>query len=201
MRCIGKRKPRSVLVASASSLPMYQTATGDLALQSAALDHMVAAYAAFLMKHYPTTVKRHIHMGINGKIDFIKEHITRDLPESANAIQQFIEDLRGCRKEYKNVMTNFLEYRSVVIPHLIFFQQKPSERGTRITLNSMRALATRMVDLCFEFSDWQSLSAAVHLNVRKIMRGGQYRLKPLPTPPRTSSKDLDQADKAPAFEP
>jgi hypothetical protein len=170
---------------------MYQTAIGDLALQKAALDNMVTAYAAFLMKHHPTTDEQNIHMGTDEKIDLIKEYITINLPQSADVIGQFIADLRGYKKEYKNVITNFLKYQSMVIPHRIFFQQKPSERGTRITLISMRALATRMVDLRFEFSDWQSLSAAVDLNKRKILRGGQYRLKPLPAPPRTSSKDLD----------
>jgi hypothetical protein len=175
---------------------MYQTAVGDLTVQGAALDAMVVAYAAFLMnKHYPTTVKLNLRMDIDKKLDFIKEHITKNLPESANAIQQFIVDLRSCKKEYENVITNLLVFRAIVIPHRIF-QQKPSERGTRFTLNSMRALATRMVDLAFEFSDWQSLSADVHFNKREILRGRQYRLKPLPTPPRTSSKDLDEADKA-----
>lgn len=196
MICVGKHKPRSVLVERTRLLPIHQTVVGDLTVQRAALKKMIVAYAAFLVKHYPTTVKQNLRMGIDEKLDFIKEHFTGDVPESANAIQQFIGDLRGCEKEYQNVITNFLALRAMLIPHRIFFQQKPSERGTRSTLNSMRALAERMVDLAFEFSDWQSLSAAVQLNKHQILRGRPYRLKPLPTPPRTSLKDLDQADKA-----
>ena len=177
-------------------LPIHETAVGDLAIQVATLNYMVVAYVAFLMKHYPTTVKLNLDMDIDEKLDFIKEHLIRDLPERATAIQEFIGDLRSCQKEYQNVITNFLEFRAMVIPHRIFFQQKPAERGTRVTLNGMRALATRMVDLAFEFADWQASSAAVQSNKREILLGRQYRVKPLPTPPRKSLKDLDQADRA-----
>jgi hypothetical protein len=178
-------------------LPSYQPAVGELAFQSAALDAMVVAYAAFVIKYfYPTTFKRNLHLDIDGKLDLIEEHLTSDLPQSANAIRQFIGDIRSCKKEYKNLITIFLKMRRDMIPHRIFFEQKFSDRGTLLNLNSMGALATRMVDLAFEFSDWQSLSAAVHLNNRKILRSGQYRMKPLPTPPRTSLQDHDQADKA-----
>jgi len=194
MICVGKHEPRSVLVGRARLLPIYQTAVGDLTIQAAALDYMIVAFAAFLVKHYPISVKRNLCMDIDKKIDFIEEHLTGNVPESANAIQQFIGDLRSSKEEYQNVITSLLEFRAMGIPHRIFFQRKPSR--TQVTLGSMKALAERMVNLAFEFSDWQSLSTAVELNKREILRGRQYRLKPLPTPPRTSLKHLDQADKA-----
>ena len=66
----------------------------------------------------------------------------------------------------------------------------------RVSVDKMMALATKLIDLTFELVDWKELSDHVHLRRLAAARGVNLPLRPLPDPPRTSSKDEERREKS-----
>jgi hypothetical protein len=127
------------------------------------------------------------------KLDLIKQEITKLLPNHECAIAEFVNEIKTARNERADVMhrawgTTDTDDQKLLIDPRHWKKQRPPKPTTPA---KMMALATKMIDLTFELTDWKVLSDQVHLR-RSVLPGTNLSFGPLPDPPRTSAKDAER---------
>jgi hypothetical protein len=130
-------------------------------------------------------------VSLEQKLDVIKETLIGGLPRHKHAIRDFISDVVACRKERHAIIHHvWMKTDSDDIKGLMDYRVwKEIEPAIRVTPKTMMSLATRMIDLSFEFSDWRSFLEASHLNPHPALRGIFLPRESLQSPPRRSLRD------------
>jgi hypothetical protein len=169
-------------------------AIGNVAIRSAMLDTMIDFTVDALSKSYPKIMRdTSLRWSVPQKLELIKQEITKLLPKHECAIAEFVGEVKTAREERADVMhrswgTTDTDDEKMLIELRDWKQQRPPKRTTSA---EMMALATKMIDLTWEFVDWTTLSAQVRLR-QSALPGTKFG--PLPDPPRTSTKDTQREE-------
>lgn len=172
----------------------HLVAIGHVAVRSAVLDAQIETAFETMARAYPSTVKRRIDSLSHGqKLQVIKETLSHDLERHKHAITDFITEVAAARDERHAIIHSIwgktdMQEAKTLLDYRVW---RPTRPAKRVTATSMMALATRMIDLGFELSDWVNLRTAVHYNRWPASRGTAFPT-PLPAPPPTSDLDYQE---------
>jgi hypothetical protein len=125
------------------------------------------------------------------KLEIIVDAMSKDMPETENAIAEFAGEIGEARKAQNDIMhkiwrrSDTEEARELVDLRL----GEPEQSVRRVTPSSMMELANTMIDLTFELADWKMRHSQILQ--RRLARSAALRpgFPQLPDPPRVSVKD------------
>jgi hypothetical protein len=173
----------------------HLVAIGHVAVRSAVLDAQIETAFETMARAYPSTVKRRVDsLSQDQKLEVIKETLSRDLERHKYVIADFIAEVAAARDERHAIIHSIwgktdTDEAKTLLDYRVWKSTRPVKR---VTSKSMMALATQMIDLGFELSDWVNLRTAVHYNRRPASRGISLPPTPLPIPPRASDLDYEE---------
>ena len=170
-------------------------AIGHIAVRAAILDEMIVLTAGQVIRNYPKTLREEAEQfSTPKKIKLIKDALIEDIPESEHAILEFITEVESARYERNDIIHRI--WRATEAPEikeLVRLQLGQPERSIRrVSTRGMMALATKMIDLTFELADWKTRSTQIRQRRFAARVGIRPQLPALPSPPRTSPKDIEK---------
>jgi hypothetical protein len=172
--------------------PEHLIAIGNVAVRSAVLDLMIEITEEYMSKNFPEfRAGRTANLSTPQKLDIIKKALTKQLPQHKHAIAECIRDVNRARDERAEIIHRVWERTDseevkVLIDPRHWMKRKPLRR---VTSESMMTLATSMIDLAFELSDWKMISSQILMGQPALVRGERQQRRPIPSPPRTSKMD------------
>jgi hypothetical protein len=181
-----RRKPFELAL-----LDDHMIAIGQVALRGGMLDNLIDLTAEQLIQRHSPIIRKELSKFTTAKkIDLIREALTQDMPESSNAIAEYIGELYSARSERNEIVHH--TWRATDTPEvkaLVKVKHKgPEELVRRVTVKGMIGLADRLLDLAIELGDWKMASNNAQLR-RSVTSPGMPRpVWPL-NAPRTSAKD------------
>jgi hypothetical protein len=171
----------------------HLVAIGHVAVRAAMLDKMIELTNGQVARDYPKTLKvEALGFSTPKKLKLIKDALTKDMSESEHAISEFISEISAARYERNDIMHRIWRTTEAdEVKELVDLQLgEPEKPIRRVTAKSMRDLATKMIDLTFELADWKMRSN----RIRQRRFASSHGIRPpppaLPSPPRTSAKDV-----------
>lgn len=173
----------------------FLVAIGTIAVRAAILDAKIEMLLQLMARAYPKTVQQRADsLSTEQKLQVIKETLVRDLPRHKHAISEFVSEVAAARLERHAIIHSIwgktdTEAAKNLLDYRVWKVARPTKR---VTVASMMNLATQMIDLSFEFSDWQALQTAVHLHRRAASLRMPQPLERLPSPPRSSDLDYEE---------
>lgn len=167
-------------------------AVGHVAIRSAMLDKLIDLTFAQIIRHYQPTLKAEAEkMPSPKRIRIIQDDLTRAMPESKHALADFFSEIFSARDERNDILHRM--WRSTESPDvkaLVEISHDAAElEKRRVTSQSMRGTANRLLDLAIELGDWKMRFNDARLRQSAASPG----IPTLPAwqrpAPRTSPKD------------
>jgi hypothetical protein len=176
-------------------LDEHLIAVGHVAVRAGMLDKMIEMTAEQVFLQYPKTIRKEgLRFSTPKKLQVVQDALVQELAESEHAISEFIQEVDAARSERNDIIHKIWRGTEAVdTKELVEMRRgEPEKSIRRVTAKSMMALATKMIDLTFEMADWKMRSNQVRQRRFASSRGIRPPLPALPTPPRTSSLDLEK---------
>jgi hypothetical protein len=166
-------------------------AIGHVAVRSAMLDKLIDLTFQQIIRRYPEIVRGELEKLPSPKrINVIKEALIQEMPNDAAAISSYISEVFSARDERNDILHRM--WRSTDTPEVKALVEishdAPEFEKRRVTAQSMRATANRLLDLAIELCDWKMRSNSVQLNRSASSPGMPRQPSWEPPAPRPSGK-------------
>jgi hypothetical protein len=188
---LSKKERRRELVKT-HLLDEHLIAIGHVAIRAAVLDITIEHTVDAIELAYPEIVRREVKaLSTPDKLKLIKQVLQSEMPGHENGIGEFVSEVNGARDE-RNAIIHRLWSNIAGSPEekaLVDPRRLTTAAPRKVTAKSMRNLATRMIDLTFELSDWKMLNNDIRRRQWLASHGKPPLPVPPPIPPRTSPKD------------
>ncbi len=176
-------------------LDEHLIAVGHVAVRAGMLDKMIEMTAEQVLLQYPKTIQKEgLKFSTPKKLQIVEDALVHELGDSKHAIAEFIREVSAARSERNDIIHKIWRSTEAVdTKELVDMRRgEPEKPIRRVTAKSMMALATRMIDHTFEMADWKMRSNQVRQRRFASSLGIRPPLPALPTPPRTSPRDLER---------
>jgi len=140
-------------------LQEYQlVAVGHVAIRSAMLDNLIDLTFQQIIRRYPDTVRAELdRLSTPKRIKAIEDDLTTVMPANKHAIHEFVSEIFSARNERNDILHRM--WRSTDTPEVKVLVEvshdAPELEKRRVTAQSMRATADRLLDLAIELGDWK----------------------------------------------
>jgi hypothetical protein len=133
-------------------------AVGHVAIRSAMLDKLIDLTFEQIIRHYPETLRNELdRLSSPKRIKVIQDDLTKVMPGNKHAIHDFINEIFSVRDERNDILHRM--WRSTESPEVKILVEvshdAPELEKRRVTAQSMRATADRLLDLAIELGDWK----------------------------------------------
>jgi tryptophan 2,3-dioxygenase len=156
------------------------------------LDRLIELTTERIVSSYPKRLQQAAaRSSTPQKLEIIVDAMSKDMPESKNAIGEFADEIGEVRKARNDIMhkiwrrSDTEEARELVDLRL----GEPEQSVRRVTPSGMRELANKMIDLTFELADWKMRHAQILRRRFARSVGVRPSFPQLPAPPRVSARD------------